>query len=66
MQALQKAAQNRLISPLLSGKSTRQRPPWQLRLLQYLPVLQRIPARIIGLGFGRERIESPDAGGREP
>ncbi len=62
MQALQKAAQDRLISPLLHGTSTRQRPPWQLRLLQYLPGLQRIPARIIGLGFGRERIESPDAG----
>ncbi|TXC68803.1 FAD-dependent oxidoreductase [Sphingorhabdus soli] len=64
MQALQKAAQDRLISPLLSGTSTRQRPPWQLRLLQYLPILQRIPARIMGLGFGRERIESPDAGQR--
>lgn len=65
MQALQKAAQDRMISPLLSGKSTLRRPPWPLRLLQLVPILQRIPARIIGLGFGRERIESPDAGRRE-
>ncbi len=64
MQALQKAAQYRLITPLLSGETRLKRPPWQLRLLRSLPVLQRIPARIIGLGFGRERIESPDAGGR--
>jgi 2-polyprenyl-6-methoxyphenol hydroxylase-like FAD-dependent oxidoreductase len=62
MQALQKAAQDRLIAPLLSGRSKLQRPPWQLRMLQSLPILQRIPARIIGLGFGRERIASPDAG----
>ncbi len=65
MQALQKTAQDRLITPLLGGDSALERAPWQLRLLQYLPVLQRIPGRIIGLGFGRERIESPDAGRRK-
>ncbi len=64
MQALQKTAQDRLIMPLLGGNSALQRAPWQLRLLNYFPLLRRIPARIIGLGFGRENIESPDAGGR--
>ncbi|NCP12260.1 MAG: FAD-dependent oxidoreductase [Sphingomonadales bacterium] len=64
MQGLQKLAQDRLIAPLLAGAAKAQRPPWPLRLMQHLPILQRIPARIVGLGFGREKIASPDAGRR--
>lgn len=64
MQALQSAAQNRLIAPLISGQSKMSRPPWPLRLLNAVPMLRRIPARIIGFGFGRESISSPDAYGR--
>jgi len=61
MQGLQKIAQDRLIAPLLAGESQLSKPPLLMRLLDKFPLLQRIPARIIGLGFGREDIESPDA-----
>ncbi|MCA1749190.1 MAG: FAD-dependent oxidoreductase [Parasphingopyxis sp.] len=60
MQRLQKLAQDNLIAPLLSGESELEKPPLALRLIDRVPLLQRIPARIIGLGFGRERVESPD------
>lgn len=63
MQALQRVIQNRLIVPLIATDSRRLKPsvPLPLRLLDRFPVLQRIPARIIGLGFGRERVQSPAA-----
>ena len=61
MQWLQKTAQNRLIDPLISETSATQTPPWPLKILNAVPLLQRIPGRIIGLGFGREKVESPKA-----
>ena len=36
-------------------------PPRLLRLLQRFPRLQRIPAWVVGLGFRREHIRSPEA-----
>lgn len=39
-----------------------ERAPWPLKLLQAAPGLQRIPARVLGLGIRREHIRSPDAG----
>lgn len=60
MQWLQKTGQDRLIDPLISGNTATQTPPWPLKLLNAIPLLQRIPGRIIGLGFGREKVESPD------
>jgi 2-polyprenyl-6-methoxyphenol hydroxylase-like FAD-dependent oxidoreductase len=58
-QAIQVAAQNRIIAPLLAatGKVS---PPLPLRLLQWFPYLRRIPARAIGLGFQPEHIATPD------
>ena len=32
------------------------RPPWPLRLLRALPILQRLPARLIGMGFQPEHV----------
>lgn len=61
IQRLQKLAQNTLIAPVLAGQSEVSKPPLPLRLINRVPLLQRIPARIVGLGFNREKIESPDA-----
>jgi hypothetical protein len=34
--------------------------PWQVRLLGRSPWLRRIPARLIGLGFRPEHVETPE------
>jgi len=54
-QAIQVAVQNNIIGPTL--KLTEQPPvPLLVRLMQAMPVLQRIPARIVGLGVRREHV----------
>jgi len=60
MQALQKFAQDRVIAPLLRRTKPIEKPFFALRLLNRMPVLRRIPGRVIGLGFGREAIQSPE------
>jgi len=57
-QALQVALQNRVISPALEAgqQSGPMHPPWPIRLMQRLPILQRIPARVFGLGFQPEHV----------
>ena len=54
-QRLQLAIQDRIIRTVL-GSRERLRPPLALRLLQWLPVLRRIPARLIGIGFRPEHL----------
>jgi 2-polyprenyl-6-methoxyphenol hydroxylase-like FAD-dependent oxidoreductase len=54
-QRLQLFMQNRIVSPVLSG-SVQPKPPFLLKLMQWVPTLQRIPARIIGMGFQPEHI----------
>lgn len=61
IQAGQKAAQDNVIGRLISTDAKLQRPPLVLRLLKRFPLLRRIPARLIGLGVRRERVESPKA-----
>jgi 2-polyprenyl-6-methoxyphenol hydroxylase-like FAD-dependent oxidoreductase len=58
-QKLQIAVQNRVIRRVL-GTSNPLKLPFLLRLLRRFPVLQRIPARIIGIGFRPEHIRTPD------
>ncbi|MBW8911135.1 MAG: FAD-dependent oxidoreductase [Sphingomonas sp.] len=58
IQGLQRAVHARVLGPTLSA-TTQMDPPWALRMLGRFPVLQRIPARIIGLGVRREHIRSP-------
>ena len=54
-QAMQVAIQNHVIDPMLaSGKTPK--PPAVLRLAQRWPVLQRIPARLIGMGVRPEHV----------
>jgi 2-polyprenyl-6-methoxyphenol hydroxylase-like FAD-dependent oxidoreductase len=54
-QAIQVAMQNNIIGPTLS-LTEQPKPPRVLRLMQRLPFLQRIPARVFGLGVRRERV----------
>lgn len=61
MQSLQKFAQDNVIAPLLSRTEPIERPFLPLHILNSMPLLRRIPGRIVGMGFGREDIQSPDA-----
>src|SRR3546814_12267215 len=61
MQSLQKLIQDRIIGTLLESGTELQSPPLAVRLLDRFPLLRRIPARIVGLGFGREHIRSPSS-----
>lgn len=58
MQRLQLVMQNTIIAPTLGAKGP-VRPPLAIRLLTRLPLLSRIPARILGLGFRPEHVASP-------
>ena len=59
VQAMQRAAHRRVLGAALAGRV--ERAPFAARLLDRTPVLQRIPARIVGLGVRREHIRSPAA-----
>jgi 2-polyprenyl-6-methoxyphenol hydroxylase-like FAD-dependent oxidoreductase len=54
-QRLQVAIQNRIIGNVLARTMT-PRPPFAVRLLGWFPLLRRLPARIIGMGFRPEHI----------
>jgi len=58
-QALQVFIQKRVISAVLSLR-TRPRAPLVAKLLNRLPWLRRIPARVVGMGFRPEHVESPE------
>ena len=67
VQAGQNAAQDRIIGRLLQPGPPLKKAPVAVRLLNRFPLLRRIPGRAIGLGFRREKVESPDAAnGRQP
>jgi 2-polyprenyl-6-methoxyphenol hydroxylase-like FAD-dependent oxidoreductase len=58
-QALQVAIQNRGIKRIL-GSDKPLSVPWIIKAMQHWPSLRRIPARIIGIGFRPEHIQTPD------
>jgi len=59
-QRLQLAMQDRIIRPLLH--STRKpKPPFVFRLLNAMPPLQRIPARLLAVGFRPEHVHTADS-----
>jgi 2-polyprenyl-6-methoxyphenol hydroxylase-like FAD-dependent oxidoreductase len=62
-QRLQIAIQNRIISRVL-GSDEPIKPPLALKVLQYIPLLRRIPARLIGIGVRPEHIATPDVAPR--
>jgi 2-polyprenyl-6-methoxyphenol hydroxylase-like FAD-dependent oxidoreductase len=59
-QRIQIFIQNRVISPVLAS-TQRPAPPFVVRLTQWFPVLQRIAARVIGIGVRPEHIHTPEA-----
>jgi 2-polyprenyl-6-methoxyphenol hydroxylase-like FAD-dependent oxidoreductase len=59
-QQLQVFIQNRVIGQVLQS-SAEPSPPLLLRLLEWWPRLQRIPARLVGLGFRPEHVRLPAA-----
>jgi 2-polyprenyl-6-methoxyphenol hydroxylase-like FAD-dependent oxidoreductase len=59
VQRMQKIVHDRILTPLVVRKAVLDKVPFVLRLFQSFPILRRIPARIVGLGFRREHIRSP-------
>jgi 2-polyprenyl-6-methoxyphenol hydroxylase-like FAD-dependent oxidoreductase len=59
IQRMQVIVQNKLLSPALASRE-RPQPPFMMRLIQWFPVLRRIPARIVGLGVRPEHIQTPE------
>ena len=55
-QRLQILAQERVLRPILAAKGRRIEAPFALRLLRSIPLLQRIPARVIGIGVRPEHV----------
>jgi 2-polyprenyl-6-methoxyphenol hydroxylase-like FAD-dependent oxidoreductase len=58
-QRLQIFIQNRVISSVLALK-TQPSAPFAVKLLNWLPILRRIPARLLGLGFRPEHVRVPE------
>jgi len=61
IQGLQRAVHAGVLGPALDAAAPIA-PPFALKMLDRFPVLQRIPARIVGLGVRREHIRSPEQG----
>jgi 2-polyprenyl-6-methoxyphenol hydroxylase-like FAD-dependent oxidoreductase len=60
-QRMQVIAQNNVIRRVL-GSTRPLTPPWPLKLLGRWKFLQRIPARVVGLGFRPEHVRTPEYG----
>ena len=60
-QAFQIQAHNRVVYPLLQNQIDLSKIPLPLRLLRDHPILRRIPARVIGMGFQPEHIKTQAA-----
>jgi 2-polyprenyl-6-methoxyphenol hydroxylase-like FAD-dependent oxidoreductase len=58
-QGLQVFVQRRIISRVLASKAAPKRPPAAFALLRRIPILQGIPARIVGIGFRPEHVCLP-------
>lgn len=59
-QKLQVVIQTRILSRVLKSS----KPfgvPWPIKLMQVLPILRRIPARVIGIGSRPEHIHTPES-----
>jgi len=59
MQRLQIAIQNNVIRKVL-GSSKALALPWPLKLMRRWPILRRLPARVVGVGFRPEHVKTPD------
>ncbi|WP_395611575.1 FAD-dependent oxidoreductase [Allosphingosinicella sp.] len=61
IQGGQKLVHDRILTPLVVRKAVLDEVPFVLKLFKWFPILRRIPARVVGLGFRREHIRSPEA-----
>jgi 2-polyprenyl-6-methoxyphenol hydroxylase-like FAD-dependent oxidoreductase len=61
-QRAQVAVQNEVLSPVLAATQAPQHLPIPLRLLQRLPMLRRLPARLVGIGVRPERVQTKPQG----
>ncbi|CAN5141207.1 FAD-dependent oxidoreductase [soil metagenome] len=57
-QQAQTAIQNELLGPVLAGTTAPADLPLPLKLLQSLPMLRRLPARLVGMGVRPERVRT--------
>ncbi|MBV9508803.1 MAG: FAD-dependent oxidoreductase [Caulobacteraceae bacterium] len=60
MQAIQMAVHRRVLKPVLAAQAPL-KVPLAARVLNAIPLLRRLPARIVGLGFGMEHVRAPEA-----
>jgi 2-polyprenyl-6-methoxyphenol hydroxylase-like FAD-dependent oxidoreductase len=58
-QRLQVLIQDNILSRVLASQSV-PKPPWPIRLLDRCPLLQRLPARLVGVGFRPEHVRTPE------
>jgi 2-polyprenyl-6-methoxyphenol hydroxylase-like FAD-dependent oxidoreductase len=58
-QRIQLTMQNRIVSPALQGMG-RPKPPLLFKLIAAVPLLRRIPARLLGLGVRPEHVQTPN------
>jgi len=63
-QRMQVAIQNNAIQKVLANQEPL-RLPWILRMLRRWPILRRIPARLVAVGFRPEHIHTPEARSRK-
>lgn len=61
IQRAQLVVQNSIIRRVLGRPGQRMRAPWIVRLLGTVPLLRRIPARLVGLGVRREHVRTEPA-----
>jgi 2-polyprenyl-6-methoxyphenol hydroxylase-like FAD-dependent oxidoreductase len=59
-QWLQLTAQNQVISRVLKSEQ-RPKPPLLFKMFGIFPVLQRVPARLLGVGIRPEHVQTPEA-----
>jgi 2-polyprenyl-6-methoxyphenol hydroxylase-like FAD-dependent oxidoreductase len=64
-QRLQVFLQDHVLAPALRSRG-HVPVPWPLRLFNWFPVLRRIPARLVGIGFRPEHVSEPAAKAKRP
>jgi 2-polyprenyl-6-methoxyphenol hydroxylase-like FAD-dependent oxidoreductase len=57
-QRVQVAVQNEVLSPVLAATQAPSHVPLPVKLLQRLPMLRRLPARLVGIGVRPERVQT--------
>ncbi|MBL9122811.1 MAG: FAD-dependent oxidoreductase [Planctomycetaceae bacterium] len=65
-QSLQVFIQDRFLGRVIEDADATPTPPWPLRLFARWPWLRRIPARLVGMGFQPEHVQTPAAVNANP